>query len=122
MNVRLIVPNHHGRCDRNCKVFPCPEPIATYGKAIADIAGGFTATQGIGGWIGPGAPGEPNKLVVEPVTVFDCFIDDSCYLPGPLGKAEDFRNLAKQIASDLHQDCVYLSIDGKVEYVRSDKA
>jgi hypothetical protein len=99
MNVRLIIPN----CNRNTS------PLVAYGKAIADIAGGFTATQGTGGWVY-----NHGSLVVEPVTVFDCYCPpkrDSRY-------AALFYDLAKRIAQELRQDCVYLSIDGKTEFIR----
>ena len=98
MKIRLIVPN----CNRNTS------PIVASGLAIANIAGGFTATQATGGWVD-----NQGQLIVEPVTVFDC--DDAredigaCY--------DSWRDLAKTIARDLNQTCVYLEIDGVVEYV-----
>ena len=106
MNVRLIVPN----CNRNTS------PIVAYGPAIADIAGGFTATQGTGGW-----KDDQGNLVVEPVTVFDC--DCTQAEVGNLGRypgncREQFRSLAKRIAVELNQDCVYLAIDNQVEFVK----
>jgi hypothetical protein len=99
VKIQLIVPN----CNRNTS------PIVAYGSWIAKIAGGFTATQGTGGWID-----DTGSLVVEPVTIFDCYCApkrDSRY-------AADFYDLAKSIAADLHQDCVYLEIDGRVDLVR----
>ena len=113
MNVRLIVPN----CNRNTS------PLVAYGKAIAEIAGGFTATQGTGGWIdGQGA------LIVEPVVVFDCSFrgwDETLMDDGERqgsidlnnGTRQEFRDLAKRIARDLRQDSVYLLVDGVVELV-----
>jgi hypothetical protein len=98
MKIRLIVPN----CGlKNGKVMTIPD----YGPCIADIAGGFTATQAVGGW-----KDDQGQLIVEPVTVFDC----SC----PTGTGDDWRDLAKQIARELFQTCVYLEIDGVVEYVK----
>ena len=103
MKIRLIVPN----CNRNTS------PIVAYGLAIANIAGGFTAAQATGGW-----KDDQGNLIVEPVTVFDCSIEpDSNCFPGPLGIADKFRDLAKTIARDLNQTCVYLEIDGVVEYI-----
>jgi hypothetical protein len=96
MQVRLIVPN----CNRNTS------PIVAYGARIARIAGGFTAVQATGGWTD-----KDGVLVVEPVTVFDC---DMTMAPGHLGA---WRDLARTIKADLRQDCVYLRIDGIVEYV-----
>jgi len=89
-------------------------PAVEYGKAIANIAGGFTAMQAYGGWI----DGNDN-LIQEPVTVFDIDIDTK-----PLGWSENrptdkFRDLARQICQDLAQDCVYLRVDGKVELVKA---
>lgn len=98
MKVRLIVPN----CD-----MVNSEIINIYGPRIATIAGGFTATQGIGGW-----KDKTGKLVVEPVTVFDCHVVPDGEVCGR------FYRLAKAIAKDLRQDCVYLEIDGIVELVK----
>ena len=95
MKIRLIVPN----CNRNTS------PIVAYGLAIANIAGGFTAAQATGGW-----KDDQGNLIVEPVTVFDC--DDAREDIGA------WRDLAKTIARDLNQTCVYLEIDGVVEYVK----
>lgn len=98
MKIRLIVPN----CNRNTS------PVVAYGKAIANIAGGFTATQATGGWVdGTGA------LVVEPVTVFDCHHADEAY-----HDYTAWRDLAKRICAELRQDCVYLEVDGVVELVK----
>jgi hypothetical protein len=102
MNVRLIIPN----CNRNTS------PLVAYGKTIADIAGGFTATQATGGWID-----RQGLLVVEPVTVFDCSL--GLYDPQTIADHSNaFRAIAKQIARELRQDCVYLSIDGIAEFIR----
>lgn len=95
MKVKLIVPN----CNRETS------PVVAYGVAIADIAGGFTATQAIGGW-----KDRKDDLIVEPVTVFECYVD--------MDVDQRFAILAKRIAKELHQDCVYLEIDGIVEFIR----
>ena len=99
MNIRLIVP---------------PPAIEVYGPRIAAITGGFTAFPGTGGWIdGTG------KLVKEFVTVFDCYIPTDGYKEHSLSTGIDqFRNLARIIARNLNQHCVYLSFDGKVEYIK----
>jgi hypothetical protein len=102
MKIRLIVPN----CNRNTS------PIVAYGPTIADIAGGFTATRGIGGW-----KDDQGKLIVEPVTVFDCFCE--CRAGNDYTIAADFRHLAQNIAIELKQDCVYLEIDGQVTFVKA---
>ena len=106
MNVRLIIPNcnHH------------TSPLVAYGRSIAYIAGGFTSIQATGGWIDTSG-----SLVVEPVTVFDCSIPSKTawtsqadYIASAI---HAFRTLAKRVAIELSQDCVYLAIDGKVEFI-----
>ena len=98
MNIRLIVPN----CNRS------NSPCVAYGPSIARIAGGFTATQGTGGWIdGDGS------LIVEPVTVFDCYHDNTEW--DRIRRSFDL--LARQIARDLNQTSVYLGINGEVEFI-----
>ena len=100
MQIRLIVPN----------VIRGNTPIERYGGPIADIAGGFTATQGTGGWVD-----NDDFLYTEPVTVFDV----SCRYKTDKGTyvVPRLRTLARRIARELSQDCIYLSIDGHVEYV-----
>jgi hypothetical protein len=102
MKIRLIVPN----CDRETS------PIVAYGARIARIAGGFTAIQATGGW---GSPDE--TLIVEPVTVFDCFVADDASYSSDKGKGS-LLSLAANIAEELHQICVYLEIDGVVTLVK----
>lgn len=101
MNVKLIVPNRDAA-----------DMTFRYGKEIADIAGGFTATQGTGGWVD-----DQGHLIVEPVTVFDCYVEAvSDLYAQDIGNR--YRSLAKRIAQELHQTRVYLSIDGVVEFVK----
>jgi len=109
MRVRLIVPN----VKRNTS------PVVAYGMRIANIAGGFTATQGTGGWMD-----NCGYLICEPVTVFDVSTDDKRGHDGYWASSKvtnyrihQFRVLAGIIARDLGQQCVYLSIDGKVELI-----
>jgi hypothetical protein len=105
MKIRLIVPNF------NRKV----SPIVAYGRLVAEIVGGFTATQATGGWIDGS-----NLLVVEPVTVFDITLLGAFHGPDhESGRVELLRNLARKIAAELRQDYVYLEIDGEVEFVRA---
>ena len=109
MKIRLIVPNRSGLTLDGC-TFDV-QPIETYGKAIANIASGFTATLATGGWVdGDG------RLIVEPVTVFDCVYSSNATLTENV--VVGFRSLAKTIAGDLRQECIYLEIDGVVEYVK----
>jgi hypothetical protein len=93
-----------------------------YGPAIAQIAGGFTATQATGVWTDA-----IGKLIMEPVTVFDCDIaitDGTHGTRFPVAadghSCRDWRDLARRIARELHQECVYLAIDGVVEFVKPD--
>jgi hypothetical protein len=114
MKIRLIVPQTGG--GRSI------DAIAAYGLSIARISGGFTAHNATGRWIDnrlvdsdgfEDSLGEPaNKLIVEPVTVFDC----SCTVARGIEGA--FRDLAKRIGAELKQDCVYLEVDGVVELVK----
>ena len=117
MNIRLIVPCNwqspsvpSGEQTKYSRTFP--DNVEYWGRTIAGITGGFTATQGTGGWIdGHG------QLIVEPVTVFDCY-DPAETVPELVrAHADDWRLLAAQIARELNQDCVYLEIDGKVEFI-----
>lgn len=101
MKIRLIVPN----CNRGTP------PVVAYGPSIARIAGGFTATQATGGWIGQGS------LVVEPVTAFDCHIGDES-TTRIVDARLDFVLLARRICAELRQDRVYLEIDDQVTYVK----
>jgi hypothetical protein len=103
MKIRLIVPNCNGSTS----------PVVAYGPAIANIAGGFTATQATGGW-----KDDSGKLIVEPVTVFDCRIPTTATLNYRGIIVAKWVDLATRIARDLNQTCVYLEIDGVVEYVR----
>ena len=97
MMIRLIVPN---TVSEN-------HTVLVYGPEIASLAGGFTATQASGGWLSG-----KHFLVVESVTVFDCYaIPDG-------NICVKFYSLAQRIARELAQDCIYLSIDGNVEFVK----
>lgn len=95
MNVRLIVPNCAGFLS----------PVVAYGKTIGDLAGGWTAIQAQGGWQSGKA------LIVEPVTVFDCHSTQTA--------SPTWRALARRIAVERCQQCVYLEIDGEVDFVRA---
>ena len=105
MKIRLIVPN----CNRGVS------PLVAYGPGIARIAGGFTASQATGGWID-----DNRQLIVEPVTVFDCNVDvDVTGLPRGnwIDVQAQFTVLAKRIAVELNQTCVFLEVDDIVRYV-----
>lgn len=122
MNVRLIIPNG------SHLHIPAGWWDETF-KTIASIAGGYTSYRGHGGWIdGKGL------LVEEPVTIVDIVVEDnycegykqdkshgcpgkSCFTSCP-SKVGQFRRLAKTIAAELSQECVFLSIDGKAELIR----
>jgi hypothetical protein len=100
MHAKIIVPeNRRGQ-----------SAVVAYGNRIAGIAGGFTASPATGGWID-----NDGVLIVEPVTVFDIYIDTP---DGPCPRVtrsiDALHALASLVARDRNQDCVYLEIDGKV--------
>lgn len=110
MHVRLIIPCK-ADTDRNPQDWTFGQTVQAYGPQIADIAGGFTATQGTGGW-----KDQNGELVVEPIAVFDCNVEPvngSHYV-----RIAAFYRLAERIARELSQDCVYLAFDGEVEFVK----
>ena len=96
MKIRLIVSNEPTKYGFG------QSPVELYGMAIADIAGGFTASQATGGWTdGDG------ELIVEPVTVFDCTVPNTSPFHKPSewrAKVKyDFVELATLIAGELLQ-------------------
>jgi hypothetical protein len=114
MKIRLIVPVKYRGNDGTNPIVTI-DPVARYGGEIAEIAGGFTATQAMGGWIDGS-----NLLVVEPVTVFDCHYDALGQTQAARFSVVDtFQDLARRIARELRQECVYLEIDGEVEFVKA---
>ena len=96
MIITLIVPNvTPGR----------PYPTnALYLRALearlCQEFGGFTAAQGQGGW-----RGISGRVTCEPVTIYTI----ATYRPGVSDICTNFRDLAREIARDLEQECVYLS-------------
>jgi hypothetical protein len=109
MNVRLIIPNRF--LFQNINDCVHETDVHHYLKKVANIAGGYTCYRGHGGWID-----SKGVLVEEPVTIVNCSPEDGHYNPGPV--AALFRQLARTIALDLSQECVFLSIDGKAEFIR----
>jgi hypothetical protein len=105
MKIKLIVPNQSSDGQ------PC-NPIDEYGQRIAAIAGGFTAYQAVGGWV-------DNRLtlIVESVTVFEMYNPALSANPMYSWLADQFKTLAGQITQDLAQQCVYLEIDGVVDFI-----
>ena len=111
MNVRLIIPWCAVDKLGSSPGCECSQHQAKYLRKIADIAGGYTSYRGHGGWID-----DNGKLVEEPVTIVDCNISQFTRAYSDIAYA--FRTLAKTIARELSQDCVFLSIDGKAEFIR----
>ena len=70
--------------------------------------GGFTAVQGQGGWKAE------NHVICEPVTVYTIATGDKSW------SVLAFRALAKEIARDLAQECVYLAFapDLSAEFIK----
>ena len=117
MNVRLIIPETYRNKD---SFYDCNDTIATYLprylKTIANIAGGYTSYRGTGGWID-----SKGELVEEPVTIVDVSTQshtDWGLSPTAITQVSTFRKLARTIAAELSQECVFLSIDGKAEFIR----
>jgi hypothetical protein len=109
VNIRLIIPNTVTvRGDE----LRADVSVGPYLAKVADIAGGFTAWRGTGGQIDP-----QGALIVEPVTIVECSCEPISDTNDP-HPAQSFRRLAQDIAIDLRQDCVYLAIDGVVEYIK----
>jgi len=106
MNVRLIIP------DLKDEAYFRNSYIEDKLKAIANIAGGYTSYRGHGGWID-----SKGLLVEEPITIVDCSLED-CQRNWSRPIAPLFRQLARTIARELSQECVFLSIDGKAEFIR----
>jgi hypothetical protein len=101
MNIRLIIPNVYSPAG-----LAGPEVETNVGRylaRIADIAGGFTSWQGMGGWTAA-----DGSYITELVTIVD--VDDSS--GNTIGQ---WRLLATDICRDLNQNSVYLRIDGHVE-------
>jgi len=110
MQIRLIVPNLALQPGQEPdETMELTYPVEKYGPAIADIAGGFTASQAVGGWMNV-----VGKLIQEPVTVFDIDLAEHDTTGRIL-----LQTLAKRICQELSQDCVYLRIDGEVELVEA---
>ncbi len=107
MQVRLIVPDYIGSKLQESRHI---DTVLEYGSDIARIAGGFTATHAIGGWIDDGG-----KLIQEPVTVFDVDIWEFTQARSVIEGR--FRALALRVCAELEQECVYLRIDGEVETI-----
>jgi hypothetical protein len=123
MNVRLIIP------DLKDEAYFRNAYIQDKLETIASIAGGYTSYRGHGGWID-----SKGLLVEEPVTIVDVSIEDnycegykqdgshgcpgkSCFTFCP-SKVGQFRRLARTVARELSQECVFLSIAGNAELIR----
>jgi hypothetical protein len=110
MNVRLVIPETYRKGNVSYYVDLC-----RYLHRVASIAGGYTCYRGHGGWID-----SKGVLVEESVTIVDCSHGEDNLTDSTLFRdlANAFRALAKTIAVDLSQECVFLSIDGKAEFIR----
>jgi hypothetical protein len=117
MKIRLIVPNwfHHPNDVPNAKRNSFP--LETWGYRLATIAGGFTSTQGIGGYIRC----DNGEYEMDDVTIFDVTLSADQIVTHLAAHREDiantFRRIAHMIAGANFQESVYLEIDGKVEFV-----
>ena len=107
MQVRLIIPETFKDETGNRHTTDPSE----YLRTIASIAGGYTSYRGYGGWID-----SKGLLVEEPITIVDMSIN-TFYHDAVLVDLE-LRSLARTIAQELRQESVFLSIDGKAEFIR----
>jgi hypothetical protein len=74
-------------------------------KRLATTFGGFTATEGDGGWID-----DAGKLITERVRVYVVANQ------GDEGEAAKLRNIARWLAKESGEDCIYIRYaDGEVE-------
>ncbi len=104
--VAIIVPT-----TVNVNESAAPDAIAKWTRAakvkLADLFGGFTAYQAIGGWMSPA-----HGLVEEPVTVVSSFTDE----PG-LDRLGAVRAFAAEMGVALHQEAVAVEVDNGLELV-----
>ena len=101
MHIRIIVPA--------CRY----DVLNGYLKRLAQMTGGYTSYKGIGGWVD-----DEGVLWSEPVYIVDAYWQTLA--PSMTAKIQEglLISLCLTIAAELDQECVYLSIDGKVQFVR----
>jgi len=105
MNVRIIIPVVYWHEGEYCHTIPQP-----YLKAIAHIAGGYTAVNGFGGWID-----KAGSLIEEPILVVDIVVDPTTItVTQTLG---ELHKVCQTIAAECHQDCVFFQHGDVTEYV-----
>lgn len=76
-------------------------------EAIAERFGGFTLSQGAGGWVHP-----KDGLIEEPVCICDIAMRDSAF------NRRHLRDIANKYRLDANQYSVYVRYpDGTVEFV-----
>lgn len=90
--------------------FAAPELIAQWIKRakieFAELFGGFTSYEALGGWM------SAQGLVEEPVTVVSSFTDDN-----GLDHLGEVRLLAEELAMALFQEAVAIEIDSQMEFI-----
>jgi hypothetical protein len=78
-------------------------------QRLANTFGGFTATEGDGGWIN-----DAWKLITERVRIYVVANQ------GDEGEAQALRNIAQWLAEESAEDCIYVCYaDGEVELIAS---
>lgn len=90
----LHVPEHYNNGDPVSS-----EYFAEVEARIEDVAGGWTLTHGIGGWLGD------DGRYREPVRLYAMDVDDLDALRASIA----LRGLAQKIARELDQEAVYLT-------------
>ena len=103
---RLIVPmqNNHGQS--------LSQLALQVQKRLAETFGGFTLTEGYGGWISP-----TGKVHYEPVLVFDIAMDSK------VSNIEALTSIAAKVAKEAEQEAVYVRLPGgSVHFVTAEQA
>lgn len=84
-------------------------------KAVRDVGtkfarefGGFTATEGLGGWLS-----DSKGLITEPVTIVKSYYPDSL----GTGAIRFARRIARQIKRKFQQEAVSVETESGIEFV-----
>ena len=105
MHIRIIIPECHINI------------LTGYLHRLTRLCGGYMMWKGQGGWIDDSKEGD-EAMCEEPITIVDCYWQSN--FTAALQKMQ-LVSLCINIANDLDQESVYLSIDGKVQFVESTK-
>ena len=103
--IQLIVPStrHKTPSPVDCDYF-----TRIVKQEFAKLFGGFTATQGTGGWFSK----KLNRVIEENVTIVTSYTDDD-----GMQHLEKIRKIASAIATCMQQECVSVIINGVMEFI-----